>query len=149
MRTFTQLLSGTQKVLPVALKTAEKVKITSIKSLSDKVFDTVFEGKAISKSTGENVHPILAFKSIAGKVPSITKDGIHVRCECLSYYFWCWFSNHRQEANYGEKFPKYVSTSSLPKDHPLRAKKNPSLTPMVCKHVIALAASLSKAGKIK
>lgn len=176
MATILNLLKGTQKILPVALRKGKggdgrnapllprQIKITEITRKRLKEFKATITPSGFYPKRGnserlrrqgitfpEMYTSIIVFRNSSGpnpatNAPSSTEDRARVRCNCAAYFFWFVQANHQHQSQEGTRGPKYKRATPPPPEG--YPETNPNMIPGVCKHLVYFIEILKKRGFI-
>ena len=166
MATILNLLKGTQKVLPVALKRLGDGRNSPIKQVRVQEFKSIKTVQVLSTQRASGRFP-KSDRSIAksgfykqqvkfiyedredvgNRKPSLKSDKAKVSCTCDAHYYYFWFFNKKNDAHAGSNFPRYERKTPPPPEG--REEKNPTKTPGMCKHLAFLVRELEKSRSSK
>lgn len=163
MATLKQLIQGTQKLHPNAIKWAPDgnnqpllaLEIQEFKGLNallvtstQKMSGRWGRGKRPSSRRGAYLQTMrfnLGALNVNRRItnedvkPKISQDKCSVRCGCDNYYYMWWWGNKKVKAHEGAKYPPY---KKVPGSN--REPINPKNIPGVCKHLVYLTAELRR-----
>lgn len=149
----TQLVQGTQKVLPDTIiksqdgsNKIETLKITNMVGTKSKIFSAVIRSSTDNKA----YNTVIAFYGVddpEGTKPSLAKHKCRVRCSCDAFYYYYSYADFINDCLYGRQARVYTRKTH-PGDKNYRPPKNPADIPGVCKHLILLIKSLQDSGYV-
>lgn len=166
MPTLRQLLQGTQKVHPKAIKwapdgnnspllTFEVQKFKGVNSLvvftSQKMSGRWGKSKGNRPTSRKGIYKQTMRFTLGSKKegrdinkdkPKISKDRCLISCGCDNYYYMWWWGNKKVKAQEGRGFKPYVRKTPAPPEG--RPEVNPKNIPGMCKHLVFVMKELKR-----
>jgi hypothetical protein len=153
MPNLIQLTQGSQKVLPIAVirytdgrNVVESLRIVRYIGTKMAVVNSTVRASGIGsdQELAERAYSTqIALYGIDPNKPDFSAKAA-CRCSCPSYRFYADHANRSAGAAYGARFAPYVRKT--PPDDKRYPPKNPSNTPMLCKHLLLLTHTITQMG---
>jgi hypothetical protein len=153
MPNLIQLTQGSQSVLPIAMvrytdgrNVVESLRIVRYIGTKMAVVNSTIRASGMENSDRVASRAYSAQIALYGVDPNKPDFNAKAacRCSCPAYYFWASWANRIAGASYGARFTPYVRKTPI--DDKRYPPKNPSNTPLLCKHLLLLTHTITQAG---